>query len=137
MSPGSRALLLRLTGGAGPYKATLTGPGGQVLGEASGADDLVFPTVAFASGRYHLTASDSAGGSIQADFTVASAPGAAPTTYASLTDPEVRAAATACALAREDSKVHGLEAEQVLASAPSNGLDRARVYSLIESYGTD
>jgi hypothetical protein len=137
LSPGSRALLLRLTGGSGPYHATLTGPGGQALGEAAGAGDLAFPVVAFAPGRYHLSATDSSGGTVQADFTVASAPGALPATYAALSDPEVRAAATACALARQSSKTRALEAEQVLAAAPSNGLDRGRVYSLIESYGTD
>lgn len=137
LSAGPRALLLRLTGGAGPYKATLTGPGGQVLGQASGAGDLLFQTVSFAPGRYHLAATDASGGAIQADFTVSSGRPSMPETYAALSDPEVRAAATACELARADSKTHALEAEQVLASAPSNGLDRGRVYALIESYGPD
>ena len=108
-----------------------------MLGQASGAGDLLFQTLNFAPGRYHLTATDASGGSIQADFTVAGAPSSMPGTYAALSDPEVRAAATACALARADSKTHALEAEQVLASAPSNGLDRGRVYALIESYGLD
>lgn len=137
LSAGPRALLVRLTGGSGPYKATLSGPGGQVLGEASGAGDLAFQTVTFAPGRYHLAATDAAGGSIQADFVVAARQPALPETYSALSDPEVRAAATACAMARADSKVHALEAEQVLAAAPSNGLDRGRVYALIESYGLD
>ncbi|MGA0599115.1 hypothetical protein ACO2Q3_00250 [Caulobacter sp. KR2-114] len=137
LSPGPRALLVRLTGGAGPYKATLSGPGGQVLGEASGAGDLVFATISFAPGRYHLAATDASGGAVQADFTVSAGAPGLPQTYAALSDPEVRAAATACALARADSATHALEAEQVLAAAPSNGLDRARVYALIESYGLD
>ena len=33
--------------------------------------------------------------------------------------------------------MRGLEAEQLLAAAPANGLDRTRVYNLIESYGDD
>jgi len=138
LSPGARALLLRVTGGSGPYTATVLGPNGTVLAQASGdGDDLIFPTVAYAPGRYHVTAHDGAGVQIQADFTVADKPADLPTIYNSLTDPEVRAAATACALARAASPTEALEAEQLLASAPSNGLDRGRVYDLIESYGSD
>jgi len=138
LSPGARALLLRVTGGNGPYAATVLGPNGAVLAQASGdGADLIFPTVAYTPGRYHVTAHDGAGVTIQADFTVADKPADLPTIYDSLTDPEVRAAATACALARADSLTRALEAEQLLAAAPSNGLDRGRVYDLIESYGAD
>ena len=138
MAQGSRALLVRVTGGSGPYRATLTGPGGPALGQASGpGGDLSFPSANLAPGRYHVSATDGSGAAIQADFTVVAGETPMPSTYAALSDPEVRAAATACALARADSQTHGLEAEQVLAAAPENGLDRARVYSLIESYGTN
>ena len=135
---GPRALLLRVSGGTGPYNATVTGPDGQAVAQTSGAGaDLIFPTVSFGPGRYHVTAHDGAGVVIQADFNVAPTPAALPTIYDSLSDPEVRAAATACALARAESAKRALEAEQLLASAPANGLDRGRVYDLIESYGTD
>jgi hypothetical protein len=138
LSPGPRALLLRVTGGTGPYAATVTGPGGAVQAQASGqGDDLVFSSVNYAPGKYHVSAHDGSGVVIQADFTVADKPATLPTIYDSLTDPEVRAAATAAALARADSPTHALEAEQLLAAAPSNGLDRGRVYDLIESYGAD
>jgi len=49
MSPGSRALLLRVTGGGGPYSATLSGPAGSLT--ASGAGDLQFPTANLTPGR--------------------------------------------------------------------------------------
>jgi hypothetical protein len=137
MNPGSRALLVRLIGGSGPYRATLTGPGGAALGQVSGAGDLSFPTMAFAPGRYHVAAADATGAAIAADFTVAADPGPMPSTYSAISDPEVRAAATACELARADSHRRGLEAEELLADAPENGLDRGRVYTLIESYGAD
>lgn len=138
LSPGTRSLLIRVTGGSGPYAATVTGPGGAVVAQASGAgEELIFPSANLTPGRYHVSAHDGAGTAIQADFTVADKPAALPTIYDSLTDPEVRAAATACALARAASPTEALEAEQLLASAPSNGLDRGRVYDLIESYGTD
>ncbi len=137
MSPGSRALLLRVTGGQGPYSATLTGPAGPV-GQAAGAEgELVFPMANLTPGRYHVTATDKTGASITADFTVSATPGPTPATYQALTDPEVRAAATAAALARADSRTRAFEAQQLLAAAPANGLDRERVYALIESYGVD
>jgi hypothetical protein len=138
MSPGSRALLLRVTGGAGPYSAVLTGPDGSVVGQATGnGADLLFQTAAFTPGRYHVSATDSTGVSIAADFTVEAKPVLLPTTYDAITDSEVRAAAAACELARAQSATAALEAEEVLASAPTNGLDRGRVYDLIESYGSD
>ena len=51
-----------------------------------------------------------------------------------MADPEVRTAATAAALARSNPGVWSLEAEQLLQAAPANGLDRDKVYELIESY---
>jgi hypothetical protein len=130
--------LLRVTGGAGPYSAVLTGPGGAMLGQAQGdGADLVFPTADLSPGRYHVVAKDGSGVTIAADFTVDDKAVMLPTTYDAISDSEVRAAAAACELARQQSATDALEAEEVLASAPSNGLDRGRVYDLIESYGAD
>jgi hypothetical protein len=136
LAAGQRSLLLRVTGGTGPYTATVSGPGGTAQASGNGAD-LFFSSLAYTPGRYHVTAKDGAGVVIQADFTVTATPPALPTIYESLSDPEVRAAATACALARAQSPTEALQAEQLLADAPSNGLDRGRVYDLIESYGAD
>ncbi len=137
LSPGPRSLLVRVTGGTGPYTATVSGPGGVVAQASGQGDDLFFPTVSYAPGKYHVSAHDGAGVAIEADFTVSNTPAELPTIYDSLSDPEVRAAATAVALARAQSPTRALEAEQLLAAAPSNGLDRGRVYDLIESYGSD
>jgi hypothetical protein len=137
MSAGARPLLVRVIGGSGPYRVALTGPGGQALGQASGDGDLSFPVMTFVPGRYHLAAVDATGAAVAADFSVSATPPTLPDTYAAITDPEVRAAATACELARVDSQHRGLEAEELIAQAPANGLDRTRVYSLIESYGAD
>jgi hypothetical protein len=136
LSAGDHALLLRVNGGVGPYAATLTGPNGAVLAKSNTTSfTLVFPTVSFAPGHYHLSAVDGAGVSIQADFTVADRPAPLPPGYDRIDDPEVRAAAVACALAKAQTATWALEAEQLLAAAPANGLDRSRVYDLIESYG--
>jgi hypothetical protein len=137
ISSGAHPLLVRVIGGSGPYRVTLTGPGGQALGQAAGQGDLNFPVMTLVPGRYHLAAVDATGAAIAADFSVSAAPPTLPDTYATIDDPEVRAAATACELARVDSQHRGLAAEELLAEAPANGLDRTRVYTLIESYGAD
>jgi hypothetical protein len=53
------------------------------------------------------------------------------------TDPEIRIAASAATLARDAPAQWSFEAERELQSAPAHGLDRDKVYELIESYGTD
>jgi hypothetical protein len=57
--------------------------------------------------------------------------------FAGLGDPEIRTAAAAATLAREQPTPWSFEAEQQLQAAPTNGLDRDKVYELIESYSTD
>ncbi len=136
MSPGPRALLVRVVGGTGPYRAVLTGPNGQVVAEITAqSGNIVLPGVNLAPGRYKITANDTAGAAIIAEFTVAPKATGTPGTYEAISDPEVRAAATAAAIARADPATRGFEAEQLLAEAPANGLDRGRVYALIEEYG--
>jgi hypothetical protein len=138
LAPGTRPLLVRVMGGRGPYRITLANATGQTVAEASGGDgNLHLPAANLTSGRYHLTARDSGGGAVEADITVATRPEAEPDTYQAISDPEVRAAATAAAIARQRAATSALEAEQLLAAAPMNGLDRGAVYDLIESYGAE
>jgi hypothetical protein len=59
------------------------------------------------------------------------------TSFDGLTDLEIRTAAEAATLARDKPALWSFEAEQQLQSAPANGLDRDKVYELIESYSTD
>ena len=135
LAPGTRPLLVRVMGGRGPYRITLANATGQTVAEASGGDgNLHLPAANLTSGRYHLTARDSGGGAVEADITVATRPEAEPDTYQAISDPEVRAAATAAAIARQRAATSALEAEQLLAAAPMNGLDRGAVYDLTESY---
>jgi hypothetical protein len=64
-------------------------------------------------------------------------PPPADTSFDGFTDPEIRTAAAAATLARDAPALWSFEAEQQLQSAPANGLDRDKVYELIESYTTD
>lgn len=138
---GQRSLLVRVQGGQGPYRVTLASATGQQLAEVSGQGavgepaGLRLPSANLAPGRYRLTANDSSGGAVQAEITVADRAPTVPNTYQAISDPEVRAAATAAAIARANPDTRALEAVQLLAEAPANGLDRGAVYSLIESYG--
>jgi hypothetical protein len=54
--------------------------------------------------------------------------------YEGLSDAEVRAAVSALQLAKEHPATWAFEAQQILAAAPEEGLDRARVFQLLESY---
>ena len=136
LSAGDYALLLRVGGGIGPYAATLTGPGGAVLAKATTVSfTMVFPAMTFAPGRYRVSATDGNGMTIVADFTVTDRPAPLPSGFERIEDPEVRIAAIASDLAKTQSATWSFEAEQMVAAAPVNSLDRSRVYDLIESYG--
>jgi hypothetical protein len=93
-----------------------------------------FPAVALATGAYTVTAADSTPRSLNAAVAVVDASPPAHTDFADLPDPEVRIAAAATELARDATATWSFEAEQQLAAAPRNGLDRDKVYELIESY---
>ena len=54
-----------------------------------------------------------------------------------LPDAEVRAAVQALDLAKSHPGAWAFEAEQIVNAAPSEGLDRERVFLLLESYGQD
>jgi hypothetical protein len=84
-----------------------------------------------------ITASDSSPRSLDANVTVVSASPPDQPDFAGLEDAEVRTAAAASSLARTATATWSFEAEQQLAAAPANGLDRDKVYELIESYGSE
>jgi hypothetical protein len=135
---GGRALLVRLVGGAAPYKVELRDDHNTLIAsQTSIHHNVVLPRATLTAGVYRISASDSTSRSL--DAAVAAADTVPPTdgSFDSFTDPEVRAAAVAANLARTSPDLWSFEAEQELQSAPANGLDRDKVYELIESYGTD
>ena len=135
---GRRDLLVRLAGGAGPYLVELLSEAGQpVASVRSASSDPILQGVALSPGTYRLKASDSAANAIEARVIVSNQAPPTPTDYAGLPDEEIRAAVNALDLAKRHPKTWAFEAEQILASAPEEGLDRARVYQLLESYDSD
>jgi hypothetical protein len=136
VAAGSRGLLVRVRGGTGPYRAALTGPGGLSLAASSDTAALTFDAAVFAAGRYRIEAADAQGAKIAAEFEAAPEPAASADAPAGFSDPEIQAATLAALLVRTD-KHRALEAEQMVAASPANGLDRERIYDLIESYSTN
>jgi hypothetical protein len=135
---GSRSLLVRLVGGAAPYTVEIRDASNAVVAHQTSPDhDVVLPHVTLAPGAYKITASDSTPRSMDATIGVVSAVPPSDSSFAGLGDPEIRTAAAAATLARESPTPWSFEAEQELQAAPTNGLDRDKVYELIESYGTD
>lgn len=128
---GDHALLVRVIGGSGPYTATLAGAATATTTSDSG--DIILPRTNLPPGRYTVTIRDAAGENITGQFSVVNPAQPVPDTYRELTDPEVRAAATAASVARGAPTTRAFEAEQLLFTAPQNGLDRERVFDLIES----
>ncbi len=138
ISAGRSQLLIRLTGGAGPYKVALAasgGPPGVVV--ASTTPEVLLTGLHLKPGDYTLTVSDAVGGAVTGRFAVVAEAPPVATDYQGIADPEVRAATTAADLARTSSGAWAFEAEQMLASTAAAGLDRASVYDLIESYTGD
>ncbi len=131
---GNHSLLVRVLGGTGPYSAVLEG-GNAPVSATSATGEIRLPSAALGAGRYTVTVKDATGESVTGQFSVVSPAQPVPDTYRELTDPEVRAAATAASMARGAPTTRSFEAEQLLDKAPSNGLDRQRVFDLIESYG--
>ncbi|HEX4196322.1 MAG TPA: hypothetical protein VHZ26_02680 [Caulobacteraceae bacterium] len=135
---GDRPMLVRLVGGTAPYKVELRDAHGAVVATQTSSDhDVVFPDVKLAAGDYKISASDSTPRSMDATVTVVDTAPPAEASFDGLTDPEIRTAAEAASLARDAPTPWSFEAEQQLQAAPADGLDRDKVYELIESYGTD
>jgi hypothetical protein len=135
---GDRALLVRLVGGTAPYKVEIRDDRNAVVASQISPDhDVILPHVTLKAGAYQVTASDATPRSLDAAIVAVDTVPPADTSFDSFTDPEVRIAAMAANLARNSPALWSFEAEQELQSAPANGLDRDKVYELIESYGTD
>ena len=138
LSAGSRPLLVRLVGGTAPYKVEIKAANGAVVAsETSDNHEVQLRAVSFAPGAYHITASDSTPRSLEADIDVVPQSPPQPEDLAGPSDPEVKVATASTLLARDHPGDWSFEAEQQLAAAPDTGLDRDKVYELIESYGSD
>jgi hypothetical protein len=135
---GSRAMLVRLLGGTAPYKVEIRDAQDRVVvAKSSDSHEVALGAVALSPGAYKIKITDSTPRTLEGAFTAVSSPPPVETTYADLADPEIRTAANASVLARAAPAVWSFEAEQQLQAAPVNGLDRDKVYELIESYSTD
>ena len=135
---GDRSLLIRLVGGTAPYKVEIRDAQGKLVASQTSPDhQVVLAGVALGAGDYKITASDATPRSL--DATVTAVPDAPPqdASYAGLADPEIKSAAMATGLARDQTATWSFEAEQELNAAPADGLDRDKVYELIESYSSE
>lgn len=132
---GRRSLLVRLVGGAPPYRVEMRSPTGALVASQSDAShEIVLRDVVLSTGVYRITALDSAPNELSATVLVVDQGPPADTAYEGLADAEIRAAAASTALAQSKPGVWSFEAEQRIQAAPQRGLDRDRVYELIESY---
>ena len=129
-------LAVRLVGPGGPYKVELKDASGAVVKSMTSAEpEFVLGGLALTPGGYTLAVSASDGEVATMKLRAeASVPGPS-AEAAEPTDPELVAAFHAVELAKSDPNRWSFEAQQILATAPENGLDRERVYALIETYG--
>ena len=135
---GSRSMLVRLLGGTSPYKVEIRDAQDRVVAaKSSDGHEVALGAVALSPGAYKIKITDSTPRTLEGGFTAVATPPPIDAGYADLTDPEIRTAANATVLARAAPGVWSFEAEQQLQAAPANGLDRDKVYELIESYSTD
>ena len=135
---GSRVLLIRLVGGVAPYKVEIRNAQNAIVAATtSSSHEVLVPAVALARGAYRITASDATPLALEATIVAVDQAPPADAAYADLTDPEVRTAVMATALARSAPASWSFEAEQQLQAAPANGLDRDKVYELIENYSSE
>ena len=138
LSAGSRPLLVRLVGGSAPYKVEIRDAAGAIVAsQTSDNHEIVLRATPLAPGAYHITASDSTPRSLEADISVVPQGPPRSDDLAGPSDPEVKVATASTLLARDHPGDWSFEAEQQLAAAPDTGLDRDKVYELIESYSSD
>ncbi len=136
VTAGKRDLLVRLDGGVGSYQVEIVDANGaQVAATTGRGSDILLKGVMLAPGVYTIRATDGSGASVHAPLKVVADRPPLSKDYEGIADGEVQAAAMAADLARTDPEVWSMEAEQLLATATVNGLDRESVYELIESYG--
>ena len=136
LAMGHHDLLVRLDGGVGSYQVDIINESGAKLASAQGRDsDILLKDLNLTAGVYTIQAIDGSGATVKAKVTVVAASPPLSGDYNGIADTEVQAAAQAADLARTQPDLWSLEAEQLLVSAPVNGLDRESVFELIESYG--
>jgi hypothetical protein len=133
-----RDVIVRLVGGTPPYKVQVRSASGEVVSsQTSDGHEVVLRGLVLTPSVYEITATDSTPRELRAQVTAVDSPPPLDQAFADLADPEIRAAAMATALARSEPGSWSFEAEQLIQAAPANGLDRDKVYELIESYGDD
>ena len=135
ISPGRNQLVVRMIAPEGTIHVDLLDASGATIKSGDTATgEVVLTGLSLAPGSYTLKA---AGGGENAElkFTVAEGRPAPSADAAELTDPELVAALYALELTKADPNKWSFEAQQIIATAPQNGLDRERVYQLMETYG--
>lgn len=133
IAAGRTSLLVRLVG-HGPYEVSLLDASGATVKSVNGTtEELTLTGLNLSAGDYRLVAKDTSGATAQMELRVD--PSLTPPTgeYEDISDPEVVAAVKAMQLAQSDPAKYSLEAQQILATAPSNGLDRDTIYKVIET----
>lgn len=136
ISVGRTQLVVRLVGPTSPYTVDLLDASGAKIKSAQGAEpELILSGLNLAAGEYRLVARGGDGATAEMKLSVSAGLPAPSADIAELSDPEVQAALYALEIAKADPNKWSFEAQQIIASAPQNGLDRERVYQLIETYG--
>ena len=130
------SLSVRMIGAGGPYKADLINASGATVKSVSSPDEeFVMSGLSLTPGDYRLVVTSQGGETAELKLRAEpSVPGPS-AEAAEPTDAELVAAFHAVELAKSDPNRWSFEAQQIIASAPANGLDRERVYQLIETYG--
>lgn len=129
------SLSVRMVGPEGQITLQLVDPSGAVVKTAqTSTGEVTLSGLSLGAGVYTLKATN---GSENAElkFSVSNDRPAPSADIAELSDPEVQAALYALELTKNDPNRWSFEAQQIIASAPENGLDRERVLQLMETYG--
>jgi hypothetical protein len=129
------SLSVRMVGPEGQITVQLLDPSGATVKTVqTNTGEVTLSGLSLGAGVYTIKASN---GSENAEmkFTVSADRPAPSADIAELSDPEVQAALYALELAKADPNKWSFEAQQIIAAAPANGLDRERVLQLMETYG--
>lgn len=136
VSASHASLLIRLIGDGAPYQISLLDASGATVKSATGSgEEVVLSGLSLKPGSYRITAKDNNGATTEMSIEVVASVPQPSGEFDDISDPEVVAAVRAVRLAQSDPAKYTLEAQQILAAAPANGMDRERVYQRIESLG--
>jgi hypothetical protein len=134
VSGGRSQLLIRTIGAEGPYEVSLVDASGATVKSANAStEEVLLSGLSLQPGDYRLVAKDGSGHTAEMKLSVQAGPVAPAGDYEDISDEEVVAAIKAVTFAQADPAKNSFEAQQILASAPANGLDRERVYQMIEA----